>query len=43
MWRRRRIHGINTLFLMLQIFYVIANQNARYKRNELNIYLQALL
>ena len=28
-------HGINAMILMLQIFDATANENARYKRNEL--------
>ena len=35
MWRRRCFHGINAMILMPQIFDVTANENARYKRNEL--------
>ena len=35
MWRRRCFHGINVMILMPQIFDVTANENARYKRNEL--------
>ena len=35
MWRRRCFHGINAMILMPQIFDVIANENACYKRNEL--------
>ena len=35
MWRRRRFHGINAMILMPQIFDVTANENARYKRSEL--------
>ena len=38
MWRRRCFHGINAMILMLQIFDVTANENARYKRNELEWY-----
>ena len=34
-WRRRCFHGINAMILMPQIFDVTANENARYKRNEL--------
>ena len=34
-WRRRSFHGINAMILILQILDVIANENARYKRNEL--------
>ena len=33
--RCRCFHDINTMILMPQIFDVIANENARYKRNEL--------
>ena len=35
MLRRRCFHGINALILMPHIFDVTANENARYKRNEL--------
>ena len=35
MWRRRCFHGINSMVLMPQIFDVIANENVRYKCNEL--------
>ena len=35
MWRRRCFHGINAMILMPQIFDVTANENARYKCNEL--------
>ena len=35
MWRRRCFHGINAMILCRQIFDVTANENARYKRNEL--------
>ena len=35
MWRRRCFHGINAMILMPQIFDVTANENARYKSNEL--------
>ena len=34
-WRRRCFHGINAIILLPQIFEVTANENARYKRNEL--------
>ena len=34
-WRRRCFHGINAMILCRQISDVIANENARYKRNEL--------
>ena len=34
-WRRRSFHAINAMILMPQIFDVTANENARYKRNEL--------
>ena len=34
-WRRRCFHGINAMILCRQISDVIANGNARYKRNEL--------
>ena len=34
-WRRRCFHGINAMIIMPQIFNVTANENARYKRNEL--------
>ena len=37
MWRRRCFHGINAMILMPQIFDVTANENARYKRNELEL------
>ena len=48
MWRRPYFHGINAMILMPQIFDVIANENARYKRNELEfsfsvIYMTAQL
>ena len=33
--RRRCFHGINAMILMPQIFDVIANENARYNRDEL--------
>ena len=39
MWRRRCFHGINAMILMPQIFDVTANENARYKRNELEFYI----
>ena len=39
-WRRPCFHGINTIILMPQIFDVIANENAHYKRNELELDLQ---
>ena len=39
MWRRRYFHGINAMILMPQIFDVIAYENARYKRNELDAQL----
>ena len=35
MRRCRCFHGINAMILMLQIFDITANENARYKRNEL--------
>ena len=35
MLRRRCFHGINAMILMPQIFDVTTNENARYKRNEL--------
>ena len=35
MCRRHCFHGINAMILLPQIFDVIANENARYKRNEL--------
>ena len=35
MWRRRCYRGINAMILMPQIFDVTANENACYKRNEL--------
>ena len=38
MWHRRCFHGINVMILMPQIFDVIAIENARYKRNELELY-----
>ena len=38
MWRRRCFHGINAMILMPQILDVTANENARYKRNELELY-----
>ena len=41
-WRRRRFHGINAMILMPQIFDVTANENARYKRNELELLLNYL-
>ena len=34
-WRRRYFHGMNAMILMPQMFDVTANENARYKRNEL--------
>ena len=34
-WRRHYFHGINAMILMPQIFNVTANENVRYKRNEL--------
>ena len=34
-WRRRCFYGINAMILMLQIFDVTANENMRYKCNEL--------
>ena len=37
MWRRRCFHGINAMILMPQISDVTANENARYKRNELEL------
>ena len=37
-WRRRIFHGINAMILMPQIFDVIANENARYKRNGLELF-----
>ena len=37
MWRRRCFHGIDAMILMLQIFDVTANENARDKRNELEL------
>ena len=37
MWRRRCFHGINAMILCRQISDVIANENARYKRNELEL------
>ena len=36
-WRRRCFHGIHVMILMPQIFDVIANENVRYKRNELEL------
>ena len=42
MWRRRCFHGINAMILMPQIFDVTANENARYKRNELECLIFAL-
>ena len=39
MLRRRCFHGINAMILMPQIFDVTANENARYKRNELEFSL----
>ena len=38
-WRRRCFHGINAMILMPQIFEVTANENARYKRNELEYHI----
>ena len=35
----RCFHGINAMILMPQIFDVIANENACYKRNELELQL----
>ena len=43
MWRRRCFHGINAMILMPQIFDVTANENARYKRNELEYVFVVLL
>ena len=41
MWRRHRrrrfFYGINAIILMPQIFDVTANENARYKRYELEM------
>ena len=37
----RCFHGINAMILMPQIFDVTANENARYKRNELEFYIYA--
>ena len=34
-WRRRCFRGINAMILMPQILDVVANENARYKPNEL--------
>ena len=39
MLRRRCFHGINAMILMPQIFDVTANENARYKRNELEFHI----
>ena len=39
MWRRRYFHGINAMILMPQIFDVTANENARYKGNELEFHI----
>ena len=39
MWRRRCFHGMIAMILMPQIFDVTANENARYKRNELEFLL----
>ena len=41
-WRRRCFHGINAMILMPQIFNVTANENARYKRNELECQISTL-
>ena len=38
LWRCRCFHGINAMILMSQIIDVIANENVRYKRNELELY-----
>ena len=38
-WRHRCFHGINGMILMPQILDVTANENARYKRNELECYI----
>ena len=43
MWRRRRFHGINAMILMPQIFDVTANENARFKRNELEFHINGVL
>ena len=43
LWRRRCFHGINAIILLPQIFDVTANENARYKRNELEICVSDLL
>ena len=43
MWRRRCFHGINAMILMPQIFDVTANENARYKRNELECYFTSIM
>ena len=37
MWRRRCFHGVNPIILMPQTFDVIANENACYKRYELEL------
>ena len=34
-WHSRYFHGINAMILMPQIFNVPADENVRYKRNEL--------
>ena len=36
-------YGINAMILMPQIFDIIANENARYKRNELELLLYYVL
>ena len=41
MWRRRCFHGINAMILMPQIFDVTANENVRYKHNELEFCLMS--
>ena len=38
-WRRRCFHGISAMILLPQIFDVIANENARYKREWIRILL----
>ena len=38
-WSHRYFHGINAMILMPQIFDVIANENERYKRNELESHI----
>ena len=42
-WRRRCFHGINAMILMPQNFDVTANENTRYKHNELDFVLSVVL